>query len=294
MRRGAHIGCGIAASLIIYLATGAASVALAQSATDTDKSQYTIFNPVPDSQMRDFSTDRPPKANVPFTVDAGHFQYETDLLNFADQWANSMPAYTLLAPNPTLKVGLTNNADLEVNIAPLVGVRAVNSAAGTGSTTWGVGDLFVRTKVNLWGNDGGTSALALIPYVKAPTAPLGIGNGVVEGGVIAPLSISLPNNFTLLLNSEIDALKDSVGDGRHANYINLATLGYPIQKNVTLYLEFWSDYNNDPSQRITQYSFDTAIAWLVRPNLQLDFGADFGLNRVTPTVQVFAGLSQRF
>jgi hypothetical protein len=284
----------VAAGLTICLAAGVPEAALAQSAAGADKSQYTLFNPVPDDEMRDFNTDRPPKANVPYTVDAGHFQYETDLVNLADQWTGAMPGYTLLAPNPTLKAGVTNNVDLEVNIAPVVGVRSFNSAIGRSVTTWGIGDLFVRTKVNLWGDDGGTTAFALIPYIKAPTAPPGIGNGAVEGGVIAPLSISLPNDFTLLFNSEIDALKDSVGDGRHANYVNLVTLGHPLVKDVTLYLEFWSDYDADPSQRITQYSFDTAIAWLVRKNLQLDFGADIGLNCATPAVQVFVGLSQRF
>jgi len=294
MNRISRLTSGIAAGLAVWLATCVSQHALAQSAAGPDKSAYTLFNPVPDSQMRDFNTDRPPKANVPYTVDAGHFQYETDLVNLADQWSGAMTGYTLLAPNPTLKAGLTNNVDLEVNIAPIVGVRAFDPAAGRSRTTWGIGDLFVRTKINLWGDDGGATALALIPYVKAPTAPPGIGNGAVEGGVIAPLSISLPNDFTLLFNTEIDALKDSVGDGRHANYVNLVTLGHPLVKDVTLYLEFWSDYDNDPAQRVTQYSFDTAIAWLVRPNLQLDFGADIGLNSATPAVQVFVGLSQRF
>jgi len=284
----------IAAGLFFVLTQGASTAVLAQSADDPDKSQYTLFNPVPDDQMRDFNTDRPPKANSPFTVDAGHFQYETDMVNFADQWSGTAPGYTVLAPNPTLKFGLTNNVDLEVNIAPIVGVHAFNSTTDAWSTTWGFGDLFVRTKVNLWGNDGGTSAMALIPYVKAPTAPPGIGNGAIEGGVIAPLSINLPNSFSLLFNSEIDVLKDSADDGRHANFINLATLGHPLVKDVTLYVELWSDYNNDPTRRDTQYSFDTAITWLVRPNLQLDFGADFGLNSATPNAQVFAGVSQRF
>ena len=44
-----------------------------------DKSQYTLFNPTPKEQMRPFNTDRPTKSNVPYTVDAGHFQIETDL-----------------------------------------------------------------------------------------------------------------------------------------------------------------------------------------------------------------------
>ena len=69
----------------IWLSNGVFAAALAQSANPPDKSQYWLFNPAPDDQMRDFSTDRPPKAYVPFTVDAGHFQYETDIVNFADQ-----------------------------------------------------------------------------------------------------------------------------------------------------------------------------------------------------------------
>ena len=128
------------------------------------------------------------------------------------------------------------------------------------STTWGNGDLFVRSKVNLWGDDGGgTSAFALIPYIKAPTAPTGIGSGAVEGGVIAPLAFNLPNGITLLFNSEVDVLKDGVNNGQHANYINLVNLSRQIVKDVTLYVEFWSDYNNDPTQRTTQYSIDTVL-----------------------------------
>jgi Putative MetA-pathway of phenol degradation len=286
-----RIVSGVAVGMGLWLAASIPQPGLAQSA---DKSQYWLLNPVPADQMRDFSTDRPPKANVPYTVDAGHFQYETDIVNFADQLSGSTPGYILLAPNPTLKAGLTNNVDLELNIAPLVGVHTSNPAPGVSSTTWGNSDLFVRAKANLWGNDGGTSAFALIPYVKAPTAPPGIGNGAVEGGVIAPLSISLPNGFTLLFNSEVDVLKDSADNNRHANYVNLVDLSHEIVKNVTLYVEFWSDFNNDPTQRTVQYTFDMAFAWVVRPNLQLDFGADIGLNSAAPTIQVFAGLSQRF
>ena len=122
----------------------------------------------------------------------------------------------------------------------------------------------------------------------------GIGNGATEGGLIAPLSISLPDDFTLVFNSEIDALKDSADNGRHANFINLVNISRPVVKDVTLYLELWSDYNDDPTQKTTQLSFDAAFAWVVRPNLQLDFGADVGLTNATPNIQVFAGISQRF
>jgi hypothetical protein len=61
-----------------------------------DKNQYWLLNPVPPDQMRSFSTDRPTKSNVPYTVDAGHFQYETDLVNFTHQVVGSVHADTLL------------------------------------------------------------------------------------------------------------------------------------------------------------------------------------------------------
>jgi hypothetical protein len=289
-----HIASGVPATIGFCLLAGLCAPAFAQSSAPPDKSGYWLFDPMPDSQMRDFSTDRPPKANAPNTVDAGHFQYETDIVNFAEQGTGKTQIFTLLVPNPTFKVGLTNNIDFEVNAPTLVGVRSVNSATNMSSTIWGLDDAFIRTKINLWGNDGGPSALALIPYVKAPVAPAGIGNGATEGGMIAPLSFALPDGFTLLFNSEIDGLKNNADNGRHANFMNLVNLSHEVVKGVTLYMEFWSDFNDDPTQRTTQLSYDLAVTWLVRPNLQLDAGVDVGLTSATPIIQVFAGVSQRF
>jgi hypothetical protein len=264
-----------------------------KSKAKPDKKQYWLLNPVPTDQMRSFSTDRPTKSNVPYTVDAGHFQYETDLVNFTHQVIGSAHTDTILVPNPTFKVGVTNNVDFEVNV-PIAGVQTFGSSTAPSSTIWGIGDTFVRAKANLWGNDGGSSAAALIPYVKAPSAPLGIGNGAVEEGLIAPVAFSLPNNFTILLVPEIDALKDSVDEGRHANFVFDVNLSREVIKNVTAYAEFWASYDDDPVIKTTQLSFDTALAWTVFPNVQLDLGANFGLNSVTPAIQFYAGLSQRF
>ena len=243
--------------------------------------------------MRSFNTDRPTKANVPYTVDAGHFQYESDLVNYTHQVVGSVHTNTILVPNPTFKVGVTNNADLEVNV-PFAGIHTFGSSSGPSSTLWGIGDTFARAKINLWGNDGGDSAAALIPYVKAPSAPVGIGNGAIEEGLIAPLGLNLPKSFLLLLIPEIDALKNSADNGRHGNYIFDVNLSREVIKNVTVYVELWSDYNNDPVVKATQMSFDTAVSWIVIPNVQLDVGANFGLTSATPAVQVYAGLSQRF
>jgi Putative MetA-pathway of phenol degradation len=275
------------------LASVMLGAAMGEPVLAQDKSQYTLFNPTPTAEMRPFSTDRPTKSNVPYTVDAGHFQYETDLVNFTHQVAGSVHTNTILAPNPTFKVGVTNNADLEVNV-PFAGIHTFGSSTAPSSTLWGIGDTFVRAKVNLWGNDDGSSAAAVIPFVKAPSAPIGIGNGAVEEGLLAPLAMSLPNNFTLLLVPEIDAFKNSVDNGRHGNFVLDVNLSREVIKNVTAYVELWSDYNDDPVVKTTQMSFDTALSWAIFPNVQLDVGANFGLTSATPAVQVYTGLSQRF
>jgi hypothetical protein len=50
-----------------------------------DKSGYTVFNPTPDTALRTFSPDRPTRSNGPLTVDAGRFQYETDLVTYTQR-----------------------------------------------------------------------------------------------------------------------------------------------------------------------------------------------------------------
>ena len=163
----------------------------------TDTSQYTLFNPTPADKMRDFNTDRPTKSNVPYTVPAGHFQYEGDLFIYG--YDNISTPDTNITSwtvgNPTFKLGLLNNLDFEVNISFYNSIRSATVSTGASTIAQGFGDTFTRFKWNLFGNDGGGPALALIPYAKWPTAPMapqGVGNGYIEGGLIAPFAVPLP------------------------------------------------------------------------------------------------------
>src|SRR5215469_18093863 len=267
------LSAALPASLLLCLGTSLAQTASEDSKPEKDK--YWLCDPTPDTELRSFNTDRPTKSDVPYTVDAGHFQYETDLINYAHQQTGGVRTDTLLIPNPTLKLGLTNDTDVEVNIA-FATLHMINGRMTRDIS--GPSDLFFRVKTNIWGNDGGSSAFGLIPFIRLPTAPAGLGNQAVEGGVIAPLSISLPDKFTLLFNGELDALHDNAGSGYHPNLIALANLSREIVKDVTLYAELWTDVNADPEHGQTQFSFDTAIAWKIQSNLQADLGLNIGLN----------------
>jgi len=245
--------------------------------------------------MRPFCTDRPTKSNGPCTVDAGHFQYETDFANWTYFHQDGVTQNTYLYANPTFKLGVTNRMDFQINFAPFQEVNTHDKSAHAHSDVIGVSDLFLRVKYNLFGNDSGDAAIALFPFVKIPTAPPGIGNKAVEEGLIVPVSYNLPQGFSLSVNPEIDGLKNSADNRYHANYQAPVSLSHTVfSDSVTGYAEFWEDINKDPSATVTQLSADAAFTWLARPDLQFDIGANVGLNRATPGFQGYGGISQRF
>jgi Putative MetA-pathway of phenol degradation len=283
---------------LLGLALMAAGAARADdpSPPPPDKSAFTLFNPTTDADLRSLCTDRPTKSTAPCTVDAGHWQVESDLYNFTTQTTGGVTTTMQLFTNPTLKLGITNTLDFEVNIAPYEEVSIHDSVAATTLTAWGAGDLFLKAKWNLVGDDGGNFAAALLPYVKVPTAGPVIGNGEVEGGVLAPLQFNLPANWQLAVVPEVDALANAAGSGHHVNGSLDLALAYPLTKTVTVDGEIWGDANFDPTGAVYQGSFDLGASWIPAklPTLQLDGGVNLGLNRATPGVQAYVGISHRF
>ncbi|HYA66992.1 MAG TPA: transporter [Burkholderiaceae bacterium] len=267
------------------------AAAFADDVPPPDKGAYTLFNPTPVPEMRAFSTDRPPKANSPYTVDAGHFQYETDLAVFGHGNNDGIRTQSWTVFDPTLKLGLTNTIDAELQVTPYESVAT--TSAGSTTTIAGVGDTFARVKVNLLGDDGGDVAAALIPYLKLPTARSGLGNDKVEGGLIVPISMNAPAGFTVIVMPEGDYLKDANDSGYHAVFDFLVNVSHPLSDRWTVYTEVFTSQPFDGSDK-PSYSLDGAFTFTPVANLQLDFGSNYSLNGVGPRIQLYVGLSQRF
>ncbi|HEV2365836.1 MAG TPA: transporter [Caulobacteraceae bacterium] len=261
-----------------------ATAAPAQDAGDTSAA----------GALRPLCTDRPTKSTAPCTVDPGHLQIESDIINFTYDHEDGVTTDTWLITNPTVKFGLTRTLDIEANLTPWIIVEA--RSAGQRTTQSGVGDLFLRAKWNFVGADGGKVAIALSPFVKLPTASGGVGNGAVEAGAVVPVSLTLPAGWAVTFDPELDVLKDQQGEGRHVALAGLASFSRALSKTVTGSVEIWSATNFDPGGRVTQVSGDIGVAWIPtrHPNFQLDGGANFGLNRTTPAAQVYIGASRRF
>lgn len=237
-------------------------------------------------------TDRPTRSNAACTVEPGHVQYEADLFNGSFLRLNGTTTDTYLLTNPTLKYGVLKNVDVEANIAPYEVVR-MRDADGV-RTLGGVGDFYLRVKWNFFNTADGKLVVGAIPYVKAPIARAGIGDGAVEGGFVLPVNYKLTDKITLTTAPEVDDYKDAAGTGRHLNTAQLVNIGYSLPHNVTVYGELYGDWNLDPSGTIRQYTADVAAAWGLTQYLQVDAGLNFGLNRYAPGVQAYFGVSQKF
>ncbi len=246
--------------------------------------------PVAASETGPVCTDRPTRANAVCTVPAGRVQVEADAVSYTRDTGGGVTSETLAAAAVVLKRGIDARSDVELGWTAWQ-----ESEIDTGTRrarTGGIGDLVLRYKRRLTSGDAAIGVSA-IPYVKLPSAPAGIGNERLEGGLILPVSLGLPGGVGLTLGPEIDLLAEADGSGTRINLTNLVNLSRSFGR-LTLYAEYWTA--NDFAAEIDgdQSSADVAASWLFTPDFQVDAGANFGLDEQSPDYQVYLGVAKRF
>jgi hypothetical protein len=235
--------------------------------------------------------DRPTKANAGCTVPAGHWQLEVAAADWTRS-SNGMDRTDVTSLGQALvKLGLTDNSDLELGFSPHI---EIDSRAGAlRDHESGIGDTVVRYKRRLTAEGTGTQ-FALIPFVKLPTARHGLGNGKAEGGLATTVSFATKAGPAITLGPEFDLLADSDGHGYHPGITNLVNVGISPAPRLSLSAELWNAINFDRPHTIRSWSADFAAAYLATKRLQIDGGANFGLNRATPDIELYTGISILF
>src|SRR5688572_1637733 len=231
-----------------------------------DKGQYHLFNSTPPSLMREMSTDRPDTTESPFTVDAGHVQVE---LSFVE-WTRDGDFDELAVMPTNLKLGLLNNVDLQLVVSPYLRQEDVEDVSGFGDTQ-------LRLKVNLWGNDGGTTALALMPYVSFPTGDDDLSANKLEGGLIVPLAIELAERRGLGLMAEVDLVRDQENDSYDVELLHTASLSHDLTDRLGAYLEYIGTAAFDGDGDYLA-ALGMGVTYGLNENAQLDAGVNVGLS----------------
>jgi hypothetical protein len=236
--------------------------------------------------------NRPGKSTPTCTVPTARFQIETGLADWSLQKMPGERDTSLVIGETAVEYGLTDHSDIEVDFTPWQ--RATSSGPGMASRATGIGDVAVIYKHRLTSGEGPLQ-VAAAPVVKVPTAKASLGNGKWEGGLLLPIDYAFGKSpFSLNLTPEVDWVANAGGGGHHAAMAQVASLGWQVSRKLSLSAELWGQWDWDPSGTTRQYSADATIAYLIGNDLQLDAGANFGLNRATPDVELYAGFSKRF
>jgi Putative MetA-pathway of phenol degradation len=236
--------------------------------------------------------DRPGKATATCTVPHGRLQVETGLADWSLQKASDERDTSLVIGETTVKYGLTDGSDIEFDVTPWQ--QATSRGRGFHNGASGIGDVDLVYKQQLTSADAALQ-VTVRPFVKVPTAKRRLGSGKWEGGLLVPIAYSVPRSrLTIALTPELDWVADADGHGHHPSMSQVASLGWQASAKLNLSGEIWGSWDWARDGTMRQYSADAAVAYLLSGDVQLDAGANFGLNRETPDVELYTGIARRF
>jgi hypothetical protein len=271
-------------NIIILAAFLSANNGRAQSLQDSSKKKYDFFNPVPRNTMRSFETDRPDVTESAYTVDAGHFQLETDLFKTERYNADGVKTINNYINTANLKLGITHSTDFQVVIATLNTSKIINGGAIIKKSDFG--GLTFRIKQNLWGNNNGNTALAILPFVSAPEN----SDSKLSGGIILPFAMSLAPGWDFGAQVETDLAANQNGNNYHFNFLASATTSYPLCKNLDFFTEVVITLDNET--KMYEYFINGGPIYAIARNINLDCGIYYGIKNISSKTY-FAGLSFR-
>jgi hypothetical protein len=230
--------------------------------------------------MRPLWTDRPDTTESPYTVDKGRFQIEVEIGSLTVNGGEK--SYGLGETN--LKFGLDDSTDIQL-VLPLY-----EHIAGGAE---GFGDMQIRVKRNLWGNDGGDTALAIMPYIQLPTRSDGIGDEETQGGVIIPFGFEGTHGWSYGVQAQFDLIADPVGSGHNFSFLTSATAARSLTERLGAFFEIVAIFGEGTAATSEQY-LNSGLTWAVSDTVQLDGGIRIGLSNEAEDFSPFLGISAKF
>lgn len=225
---------------------------------------------------RELSADRPDVTESPITVEPGLWQIESTLWGYTRD--GGISTWALAESN--IKAGLSTATDLQLVLRPWVKEEGGPE---------GFGDVDVRLKWNLWGNDGGKTAGALMPFVTVPTHT-GVSSGEWQGGLIFPVSVEISDRMGLGFQAALDRVWDEDGHEHQWDFLHSAAVGLALTDTVGVFLE----YVGVTSERPYEASLSGGITWARSENVQWDFAIGAGLTAAAEDLTLIQGVTFRF
>ncbi|GAB2457133.1 hypothetical protein GCM10011375_05570 [Hymenobacter qilianensis] len=231
---------------------------------------YSLFRPVPRDSMRELHPDRPGITESPFTIDPGHFQVEGDFLRLLTSRSAGNRSRTWQVAPLVLKVGISDQIDFQVALESYTIEKewAENEPQQRRS---GFGDVTLRLKRNLFGDDDETrAAMSVTGFVRLPMGG-SQGAGSTEMGLVLPLNYHLTKTWEVTAQLEGDRAYDREAERHYFQFVPGITAEHAFSEALGLFGEVigrWNAREND-----WQATFNIGPELKVGENTQFDVGA---------------------
>jgi hypothetical protein len=254
---------------------------------------YSLFHKTPRAEARPLATDRPDRTENARSIPAGWVQVEANVVAWSRDREAGAATRDLGVAQLNLKVGLLPDVDLQL-VTEVWSRQTVHGRDGALlASASGQGLVMGRLKMNLWGNDGGRTALAIMPFAGAvrqdATPGVRVGRHAVAG-IIVPFAVQLGRDWSLGAQLELDLANDVPGAWR-STWVQSLTVGRPIAGPLSGFVELFHASGGGAPRELTA---DGGLTLGLTDDLQLDAGVNVGLTRGADDVNPFLGLAVRF
>jgi hypothetical protein len=253
-----------------------------------------LASPLYAAELRDYCPDRPGLGTPACIIDRGHASVEVGLADWTrDSSADERDTQAIFG-DVLLRYGLTGTTELQVEWQGYGRDADLDRTTGIRSVTHRPGDLSIVLRQNLRNPDGSGFAVSVQPSLSLAVGRSPIGAGDWGAGLLVPMSYELNDSFAIEFVPEADAAVDGDGHGRHLAYGAVAGLAAKLSKAVTTTVELQELRDRDPAGHATMTLAGLSVGWQPRDNLQIDIGSNAGLNRNSPDIELYLGISRRF
>lgn len=241
----------------------------------------------------DLCADRPGLGTPACVVDRGHVVVETGLADWTRDRQDGSRTDSVVLGDTLLRVGLTDSLEAQVGWTVLGYSHDRNTASGEASGQWRTGDVTLALRQNLRNPDGSGFSIAVMPYATLPAGREPVGAGDWGTGLALPMSLDL-GAVSLSLTPSVDAAVDGDGKGRHLGFGTVAGIGFDLTDTLSVTQEISIYRDDDPDRHATRLLAGLSLAWQPTGDSQWDIGANLGLNRDSPDVELYLGYARRF
>lgn len=246
------------------------------------------------AEDRSYCPDRPGIGTPACTMSPGQFSVELGVGDWTLDRDASQREDTFTVGDALLRYGIADHAEVQIGWSMLGFARTRDKVSGAIDHSSGTGDVTLALRRNLANPDGSGFSVAVMPYVTLPTGRQSLGAGDWGAGMLVPMSYELSDTWSLSSTTEVDAAVDGDRNGRHFAIAETVGASAALSDKLSATAEYQILGDHDPEGHSVQHLAGLSLGWQPSDDMQLDLGANAGLDRDAADLEIYFGVSRRF